>query len=198
MFFIRTESFKEYLRFYPVISTIAVIHIIIFLLVNISTELRDLLSGWNFAIIYFDQYWRLISSIFVHVEPTHLLFNTFSLILFGPALEAMLGRFKFILAYLGAGIIANFATLFLASLATANIGASGAIFGLFGIYLYLLFMKPELIDSNSRQIIIIIVIVGLFLTFRPNINIFGHIFGLIGGLALGPILFARYKGKTRI
>ncbi|GAA0452545.1 rhomboid family intramembrane serine protease [Alkalibacillus silvisoli] len=198
MFFLRTESFREFLRFYPVISSIVVIHIIIFLAVNVSMDIRQLLTGWNFAILVHDQYWRLFSSIFVHIQPMHLLFNTFSLILFGPALEAMLGRFKFILAYLGAGVIANIATLYLADLATSNVGASGAIFGLFGIYLYLLFMRPELIDANSRQIIVVIVIVGLVLTFRPGINIYGHIFGLIGGLAIGPIIFARYKGRFRL
>ncbi|MET3683950.1 membrane associated rhomboid family serine protease [Alkalibacillus flavidus] len=198
MFFIRTESFKQFLKFYPIVSTIVAIHLIVFLLVNISLGLRELMIGWNLPILVDGQYWRLMTPIFTHTGAMHLLFNTFSLILFGPALEVMLGRIKFILAYLTAGLIGNVATLFLADLMYSHVGASGAIFGLFGIYLYLLFMRPELIDASSRQVIIVIVIISLVMTFQPNINIYAHLFGLIGGLAIGPILFAGYKGHFRI
>ncbi|MDQ0159227.1 rhomboid family intramembrane serine protease [Alkalibacillus salilacus] len=198
MFFVRTESFKQFLKFYPVISTLVAIHIIVFMISSLSMPFRELIVGSNLPILLDQQYWRLVTPIFTHFEPMHLLFNTFSLIIFGPALEVMLGRIKFILAYLAVGIMANVVTLFLAEMTYAHVGASGAIFGLFGIYLFLLLMRPELIDANSRQIIIVIIIVGVLLTFRPGINIYAHIFGLIGGLALGPILFARYKGHFRI
>nr|WP_223155160.1 rhomboid family intramembrane serine protease [Alkalibacillus aidingensis] len=182
------------MRYYPVISAIIAIHIILFLGVNVSEELRLLLRGVNVYITEAGEYWRLITPIFVHIGLMHFIFNSFSLILFGPALEVMLGKTKFILAYLTTGILANVATLFLAGPWYAHVGASGAIFGLFGIYLYLLFMRPELLDANSRQIIVLIVIFALLMTFlRTGINIYAHIFGLLAGLAMGPLLFTHFK-----
>ena len=70
-----------------------------------------------------------------------------------------------------------------------HVGASGAIFGLFGIYLAFVFFKKGLIHSNDQQIIIPIAVVCVIMTFlQPNINITGHIFGLISGILIGKIL----------
>ena len=196
MFFVRTESFRKFIRFYPVVTTIAAIHIILFLLTEVIPlsplqELKILLLGNNYLVSVEDEYWRLVTPIFVHLSLTHVVFNTFSLVLFGPALEAMLGRLKFILAYLAMGIIGNVFTLYVGELFLSHAGASGAIFGMFGLYLYLAFFRRDLIDHQSRQIVLVIIVISLILTFTgANINIYAHIFGLISGVALGPIVFS--------
>lgn len=105
MFFVRTENFQQFIRFYPVITALAAIHIILFLLTEVIPlngflELKALLIGNNYLVQVEDEYWRLFTPIFVHLSLTHVVFNTFSLVLFGPALEVMLGKVKFILAYL--------------------------------------------------------------------------------------------------
>ncbi len=162
-----------------------------------SESIKYDLLGINYLISDAGEYWRLVTPIFVHLSLTHILFNSFSLILFGPALEVMLGKVKFILAYLTMGVLANVATLFLQPPIYSHAGASGAIFGLFGIYLYLLFMRPNLLDGDSRQIVIVIVAIALIMTFATSgINVTAHVFGLLAGLALGPILFANHsKGR---
>lgn len=72
----------------------------------------------------------------------------------------------------------------------SHAGASGAIFGMFGLYLYLSFFRRDLIDHQSRQVVLVIIVLSLVMTFTgANINVYAHLFGLIAGVALGPIVF---------
>lgn len=193
--FIRTErSVKEFIQFYPLVSGIVIIHIILwfvidFLQLSIGDAIYNWGAGFNPAITN-GEYWRLVTAIFLHGGLMHALFNSFSLVLFGPALEQMLGKLKFLFAYLGAGIIGNLATYFIEPNAFyVHIGASGAIYGLFGVYIYMVFFRKELIDQGSAQIIKVIFIIGLIMTFvSRGVNIYAHIFGFIGGFALAPLV----------
>ncbi|WP_236782647.1 rhomboid family intramembrane serine protease [Allobacillus saliphilus] len=195
MFFVRTENFQQFIRYYPVITALAAIHLILFIMtevipLNIFLDLKALLLGNNYLVRVEGEYWRLFTPIFLHLSLTHVVFNTFSLVLFGPALEVMLGKVKFILAYLFMGIIGNVFTLFVGPLLMSHAGASGAIFGIFGLYLYLSFFRRDLIDHQSRQVILVIIVISLIMTFTgANINVYAHLFGLIAGVALGPIVF---------
>ena len=188
--FVRNEDFRSFIRYYPIISILIGIHILLFVLVNLfgMYSILRLGVGYNRA-IEIGEYWRLVTPIFLHGGFAHVLFNSFSLYLFGPALEQMLGKTKFLVGYFGAGIIANIATFYLQDSNFSHVGASGAIFGLFGIYFYMAFYRKELIDQANSQLILMILGIGLVMTFvSPNINILGHLFGFIGGAALAPIL----------
>ncbi|MBF0709481.1 rhomboid family intramembrane serine protease [Alkalihalobacillus hwajinpoensis] len=193
--FVRNEDFRSFIRYYPIISILIGIHILLFVLVNLfgMYSILRLGVGYNRA-IEIGEYWRLVTPIFLHGGFAHVLFNSFSLYLFGPALEQMLGKTKFLVGYFGAGIIANIATFYLQGSNFSHVGASGAIFGLFGIYFYMAFYRKELIDQANSQLILMILGIGLVMTFvSPNINILGHLFGFIGGAALAPILLIGAK-----
>lgn len=197
--FIRTENFRSFLRFYPIISIIVAMHIILWLLINSPLPLGDTLAqqmvGFNFLISE-GEYWRLLTPIFVHGGFGHMLFNSFSLILFGPALERMLGKAKFITAYLFAGVIANIATYYLEPLEFAHVGSSGAIFGLFGIYLYMVIIRKDMIDQANSQLIMTILVIGLIMTFvNSNVNIVAHLFGFVAGAIIAPLILP--KGTTK-
>lgn len=190
--FVRTESFKQFLAFYPVISIIIAIQFLIFIVLNIpifpNNWLLELTAGINLLIIQ-GEYWRLLTPIFVHAGFAHLLFNSFSLVLFGPALERALGKGMFLLVYLVCGLGANIATLIIHPPYYSHIGASGAIFGLFGIYLAVILFKKHAIPQQGKQIIVPIAIISVIMTFfQSNINITGHIFGLISGFIIGRLL----------
>ncbi|MFC4559903.1 rhomboid family intramembrane serine protease [Virgibacillus kekensis] len=201
--FIRTErSVKEFMRYYPVVTWIVIIHLILwfitdFLPLPFGDRLDQLGTGHNYFISQ-GEYWRLFTSIFIHAGLMHALFNSFSLVLFGPALEQMIGKAKFIFAYVGAGLIGNLATYFLApSLNYAYVGASGAVFGLFGIYIYMVGFRKNLIDQANSQIIMTICIIGLVMTFiQPGINIYAHIFGFVGGLVLAPLVLTKAQAYS--
>lgn len=208
--FIRNEgSIKEFIRFYPIVSTLIIINIIIWLLYFLQFSLGH--SIYNFGIgqnlsIHDGQYWRLITPIFLHGGLGHVAFNSFSLVLFGPALEQMLGKVKFFIAYFGTGILANLATYIIDPTSmTLHLGASGAIYGLFGIYIYMVVLRKDLIDPGNAQIVMTIFIIGIVMTFvQPNINIAAHIFGAISGFAIAPLVvrnaepFSMVKNYMRV
>ncbi|MFC3039301.1 rhomboid family intramembrane serine protease [Virgibacillus xinjiangensis] len=196
--FIRNEkSIKEFIQLYPVTGILVIINLSLWLLINflqlpIGQSIYQWGVGSNFFIEH-GQYWRLVTPIFLHGNLMHVLFNSFALVLFGPALEQMMGKWKFVAAYLGAGIAGNIATYLLgpASIMYTHLGASGSIYGLFGLYLYLIIYRKHLIDPGSKQIVLVFLLIGVMMTFlRPGINVHAHIFGLIGGFVLGTILLS--------
>jgi rhomboid protease GluP len=201
--FIRTESFKEFLRFYPVVSILVGINLGFWLLaeflhIPLFESLRALGLGNNAAIEFNGEYWRVATAIFLHFGLMHAVFNSFSLVLFGPALERMLGKVKFLVLYLFSGIVGNLATLWLGPIYLVHAGASGAVFGIFGAYLFIVFFRKFLLDYQNKQIIITIMVLGLIMTFlRPNINEYAHIFGFIGGFAIANMLIPNKPSHSR-
>lgn len=195
--FIRQESFYSFRKNYPIIFGLLVIHLALFVWMNFlpgGSLVRNLGIGYNLAVAN-GEWWRLITPIFMHLTIGHVVFNSFSLVIFGPALEQMLGKFRFIIFYLGTGVIANIATYYLGGLSyPPHLGASGAIFGLFGMFVYLVLFRKDLIDQANSQLVMTILIIGLVMTFvNSNINVLAHLFGLLGGAALAPLFLTGVK-----
>lgn len=189
--FTRTEGFREFIRYYPVVSIIVGVHVLLYLLsafpVFPNRLLFEKLAGVNLSIAE-GEYWRLVTPIFLHSGFPHMLLNSFSLVLFGPALERIIGKTKFVILYFSAGIAANIATFFFKPLTFIHVGSSGAIFGIFGFYIALILFKRHLLSEQNTQIILTISAIGLIMTFiQPNINVTAHIFGLIAGIVIGAV-----------
>src|SRR5690625_1697001 len=209
--FIRTEkSIKEFFEYYPIVSIFVIINFALWAIVHVlpfefGSQIYQWGAGHNLSIYQYGEYWRLFTPIFLHADFTHALFNSFSLVLFGPALDQMLGRYKFVIADLVAGIIGNVGTYLVNPLSyIPHIGASGAVYGLFGILIFMVLYRRHLIDAGSTAIIVTAVVIGLVMTFvRPGINIYAHIFGFIFGFAVSPIVlahavpFAIYRNRRR-
>ena len=198
--FTRRESLKEYITYYPVVSLILLIHILLFLLTTLPIFPAKAIMGYLIGVnLYITQgeWWRLITPIFIHSGFSHLLFNSFSIFLFGPGLEKIVGKFRFLFIYLFTGIAANIITLFIEPLTYVHLGSSGAIFGLFGYYISIVVFRKEMMSKSNAQVITTIAALSLIMTFlQPNINIVGHIFGFLAGLLIGS--FTESKGKNII
>jgi len=151
------------------------------------------------------EWWRLFTCIFVHIGIVHLLLNMYALLMIGNYLEPMLGRLRFITAYLCTGIMASLASLWWHQEPIVSAGASGAIFGLYGLFLALL--TTNLIPNSARKALLqsigIFVLYNIMYGLRSKaVDNSAHIGGLLSGLAIGYVYFATLKTgailKTRI
>jgi len=202
--FSRTESFKQYIRLYPIVSTLLFINIFLFiisLLPFIGNVIYSYGVGNNYY-IFQGEYWRLITPMFLHGSFFHLLFNMFSLYLFGPELEQLAGKARFLTIYFLSGLIGNVATYIIYDFNLQSLGASGAIYGILGAFGALVYYTKH-IFPQLKQIILPIIVIGIIMTFiQPNINVAAHLAGLITGFLLGFIYFhpkriAAWKKKKR-
>ena len=146
-----------------------------------------LLWGANFRPVTLDgEWWRLISSCFLHIGIFHLLMNMYALLYIGLLLEPYLGKSRFLSAYLITGIAGSAASLYWNEL-TISAGASGAIFGMYGVFLAML--TTNLIEKSARKALLtsIAVFVGYNLLngLKGGIDNAAHIGGLVSGLIVG-------------
>lgn len=154
----------------------------------------------NFANYYLyvqnGEYYRLITSMFVHANILHLVSNMYALYVIGPIIEKYYGKGKFLLIYLGSGIIGSLFSVVLTNY--ASVGASGAIFGLFGALLYFGYKYRATLDGFLRSSIIPTLLVNLLLGFMiPGIDVSAHLGGLIGGLLFSYQTGVVNKEKTK-
>ena len=136
--------------------------------------------------------WRMMTTMFVHSAPSvfHILFNGYSLFVLGTLVERLVGPGRFLTLFLLSGFGGSLAVLWL-SPATAVVGASGAIFGLFGA----LFVIQRTFGGANIQLLIVLGL-NLVLGFIvPGISWQAHIGGLIVGSAIGAI-FVRNRGSS--
>ncbi|KMS74616.1 Rhomboid family protein [Streptomyces viridochromogenes] len=128
------------------------------------------------------EWYRLVTSMFTHEAPWHIGFNMLSLWFLGGPLEAALGRARYLTVYFVSGLAGSALAYLLATPTTATLGASGAIFGLFGATAVLM----RRLNYDMRPIIALLVI-NLIFTFSPGFNISwqAHIGGLVAGVITG-------------
>ncbi|MGQ4429897.1 MULTISPECIES: rhomboid family intramembrane serine protease [unclassified Streptomyces] len=128
------------------------------------------------------QPYRLLTAMFLHASPIHIIFNMLSLWWLGGPLEAALGRARYIALYFVSGLAGSALTYLIAAQNQPSLGASGAIFGLFGATAVLM----RRLNYDLRPLIAILVI-NLIFTFNPGMNIAwqAHIGGLVAGVITG-------------
>jgi membrane associated rhomboid family serine protease len=135
-------------------------------------------------------WWRLMTSAFLHYGPFHILLNMLALWWFGSALERRIGSGRFLAIYLVSGLAGSAGALMLDP-TTPTVGASGAIFGILGAGLVMEQVQRDYVFGGSALGVIVL---NLVFTFSvSNISIGGHIGGLLGGAAcaLGLSRFGR-------
>lgn len=129
-------------------------------------------------VAFYGDWWRLMTSAFLHAGVTHLLFNMVALWVVGDVVEPRLGRWRFLTVYLVSAFAGSVLSYVVDPINQPSVGASGAVFGLFGA----LFVLALRLRFDIRGIIALIVI-NIVIGFIPgwNINWRAHIGGLIAG-----------------
>ena len=150
-------------------------------------------GGLYGAAVSSGEWWRIVTSGFLHYGAIHLLMNMYVLWVVGPGLERELGRARFALVYMAA-LLGGSAGALLVSPNNLTVGASGAIFGLFGAYATGLWARGI---NPFRTGIGTTLLINLGLTFALSryISVGGHIGGLVAGAACGWFLLAHPRNR---
>lgn len=203
MIFIRYENWKSYLRYYPVTCLILAANIVMFIIITInggSTNPDTLLKYGAMANYepYSEEMWRLFAAMFLHNGFSHLLSNCFAILVFAPPLETYLGKWRYALLYLASGLVGNIISLgaYRQAIDTISVGASGAIYGIYGAFLYIALLQRHLMDESSRKTLYSLLIVGVvFSVAVPQINWIAHFGGLVGGFFIYGIIIRLLKRR---
>lgn len=138
------------------------------------------------------EYYRLLTSAFLHIGFLHFLFNNYALYVIGSQLESFFGKTKYLIIYLGSAIFGNLMSLLFTNSISA--GASGAIFGLLGALLYFGYHYRVYLGTVVKSQIIPLIIINLGIGFAMSgVNNAAHIGGLIGGCLLAMTVGVKYK-----
>jgi len=139
-------------------------------------------------------WWRLVTSAFMHYGPIHLALNMYALYFAGTLLERAIGHWRFLLLYLASGLAGSAGALVNRPDAF-TLGASGALFGVLGA-LFVLERRGHLATGGQIAALIVINLVFTF-GFASFIAVGGHIGGLIGGI-VGMILLLTFRGRPAL
>ncbi len=186
----------------PVITyALIIINVLVFIAMYIfgkgsEDTLTLLLFGANYPVLVrAGDYYRLITSAFLHVGLLHLIFNNYALYVIGSQLESFLGKAKFLIIYLVSAICGSLMSMLFSD--GISVGASGAIFGLLGSLLYFGYNYRVYLGTVLKSQIIPLIILNLVIGFiTPGIDNAAHIGGLLGGLGMTMALGIKYKTST--
>jgi rhomboid protease GluP len=184
----------------PVVLLLIALNVIMFVAESVlggSTNpwtLHQLGALEFFSVFVRGEYWRLVTSLFLHFGPLHLLFNLYALFIIGPGLERAIGSFRFGFCYLLSGLGSSIGVLLLRlvrfSSAEQLVGASGCVMGLVGVWAGLLLRHRHapMAGRRLKNIVVIVAIQTAFDLSTPQISMAAHLSGLLSGLGLGLLL----------
>ena len=159
--------------------------------------------GGNLRSLTLDgQLWRLLTSTFLHIGIFHLILNIYALLYIGDLVEKEIGRNRYLLIYLLTGIFASIASVSFNE-NVVSVGASGAIFGIYGLFLAMLVTKQVQIEKEYQKSLLnsVLIFVGYNLFFgftRGGVDNAGHVGGLISGLLIGFMYSPLLKNKLPV
>ena len=146
------------------------------------------------------QVWRIFTAMFLHFNLLHIGLNMLSLFLIGGVVEVFFGKWRYLLIYLGSGIIGGIVTYFVMPPETLAVGASGAIFGVFGaLGVFYIVNRQALGRFGAGAITNWLFWLALNLVFgfsNTGIGIWDHIGGLVAGMIIAALLIPTLRRRT--
>jgi len=195
------ETFKHYKITYSLIA----INIVVYLFsaffsqdfINMNSEVLVKMGALFGPItVLGGEWWRLLTAMFLHGGMTHLLMNMFSLYLIGRGVEEYFNTTSYVLLYLFSGLLGGLASLYMHP-ASVGVGASGAIFGIFGAMGGFFIAHRNKIEAHTKAFMkefAIIIGINLVLGFSiPSVDVSAHVGGLIIGFIGGYVISKNFK-----
>ena len=192
-------NYLEKFKLYPLTYTLIVINTLLFVVASLNESLDEALylSGvlHGYSVVMKGEVYRLVTSIFLHSDSIHLIMNMLSLYMVGTVVERLFNKFEYLSIYFISAFFGSFTSIYV-HLGGQAVGASGAIFGLFGALAGFAFvhrntMREQFIDfmKNFGVILFINLVIGFTV---PNIDVSAHVGGLVAGV-IGGYLIAKQK-----
>ena len=188
---------------YPGLITYALIaiNVVVFALSSLYPGLLDAGGQYNQLVLQ-GQYWRLFTAMFLHLNIIHIGFNMLSLFFVGRGVEVFYGKWRYLVLYLLSGLAGGVLFLFTSGPTGAAVGASGAIFGIFGALGVFYIVNRKSLGAYGRGAIgNWLFWIGLNLVFgltNSDIALTAHIGGLVAGMLLAFLLVPRLGTGRRI
>jgi rhomboid protease GluP len=190
------ETYKGVVTKYLIMANVIMFFITAYFsgsLFNMTLEVLLFFGAKNNALILNGEYYRLFTAMFLHGGLTHIAFNMYALYALGPLIEKVYSKKAFILIYFISGLTSSLASFIFSP--NTSVGASGAIFGLLGAALIFGFKMKKLGNKAFLNSIIQVIFINIFIGVTiPNIDNFGHLGGLVGGVIVS-LIYTRIKGK---
>jgi membrane associated rhomboid family serine protease len=164
--------------------------VVVFVLYQSSRDLRETLlnafAQGNFLVERGD-WWRIFTPILLHGSAAHIAFNMYALFQLGPAVEVRYGKLNFLLLYLASAAAGGAFAFHLGDTNDVLVGASGAIFGLFGLWLDIAYRQRETAFGRSllSSLWISLALNIALPFFIPGISWQGHLGGFVAGILIG-------------
>ena len=175
------KSYDDIFKPKKIIATnmLIVINVLIFVLTMFNSNILYMFAN-NLGLVKSGEFYRIITSAFIHANLIHLVCNMYTLFIIGSQVENFLGKKKFLFIYFISAILGSLLSLTFSS--GFSVGASGAIFGLMGSLVYFGYHYRLYLNTIIKNQIIPLIILNLALGFMiSGIDNFAHIGGLIGG-----------------
>jgi len=184
---------------FSVTNVIVAVNILLFLIYTFSGDLLYTIGALRMdRLVVNKEYYRLITSLFLHANIEHIFGNMLVLIMAGNLVEKIVGHIKFVFLYFLAGIGGNLLSLFLQykqGEMFTSLGASGAIFGILGAMIVFVLIRHKAVSHITMPRILFYVLYSIFMGFQTvNIDNGAHIGGLLTGVLITLIFFS---GKGR-
>jgi membrane associated rhomboid family serine protease len=185
---------------YPGIVTniLVAINVIVFILSYLFQNIVLYGAQINGAVLH-GEVWRLVTAMFLHNDPLHLAVNMLSLFFVGRAVEVYYGPWRYLLIYFLSGIGGGLLFLFTSPADAAVVGASGAIFGIFGAIGVFYIANRRALGTYAGNAIgqwLMWMVINIVISISsPGIALFGHVGGLVVGMILAYILLPRTRRR---
>lgn len=190
----------------PVVSTVLVaVNVLVFLLCNFSGEILYNIGILDtYHVVIEKEYGRILWAMFLHSGINHLFNNMLILFFLGAMLEKEVGHVRYGILYFLSGIGGNILSLWVKAVnndLSGSVGASGAIFGLDGVLLAMVFFSGRQMENVTLPRVLLMILYSLYMGFTgQNIDNAAHVGGLLTGFATAGIMCffqRRRKGEFR-
>lgn len=196
--FTRYESFSVYIKRYPITILFLFLSVAMFLAMSVVGSSTSTFTLYQFGALLPEsmsrsgEWYRFFSAIFIHIGIMHLVMNGVFLYVFAPYIEKKLGKTRYFFFFILSGAL-SFLFPFFLNPDTITAGASGALYSLLAMHVFLIWKEPFTYAQGDKQAVYVITIFGFIMSFfTPGVSFAGH----VGGFVMGFILsFIFYKNK---